>query len=144
MNGIETIRDGDVIMAMIIRSNFEKDGITFITPDSFSQQLAYMKHPANHEIAPHIHNPIDREVHLTRETLFIRKGSVRVDLYNSNREYLRSVILKTGDVIILVNEGHGLKMLEKSEIIEVKQGPYAGEQDKTRFEGIKDTAVKFG
>lgn len=144
MNEIETIRDGDVNIAMIIRANFEKDGVEFITPDSFSQQLAYMKHPASYKIAPHVHNPIQREVQLTRETLFIRRGSVRVDLYNSDRKYLRSVVLKTGDVILLVDGGHGFKMLEESEIIEVKQGPYAGEQDKTRFGGIEDSEVKSG
>lgn len=144
MYGIETIRDGDMIIAMIIRSDFKKDGIEFVTPDSFSQQLAYMKRPVNYEIDPHVHNPIQREVRLTRETLFIRKGAVRVDLYNNNRKYLRSIIVKTGDAILLVDGGHGLKMLEESEIIEVKQGPYIAEQDKTRFEGIKDSAVKFG
>lgn len=30
--------------------------------------------------------------------------------------------------------GHGFEILEETEMIEVKQGPYAGEQDKTRFD----------
>jgi len=143
MNKIETIHDSDVVIAIIIPSSFREKGIKFITPDSFSQQLAYMKHPASHEIKPHVHNVVRREIQLTRETLFIRKGRVRIDLYGNDRKYLRSIVSKTGDVILLVNGGHGLKMLEESEIIEVKQGPYAGEQDKTKFEGIKDGAVKL-
>ena len=42
-------------------------------------------------------------------------------------------ILQTGDVILLASGGHGFTMLEETEMIEVKQGPYAGEKDKTRF-----------
>jgi hypothetical protein len=35
-------------------------------------------------------------------------------------------------------------MLEPSEIIEVKQGPYCGEQDKVRFEPVNDTEINYG
>jgi hypothetical protein len=33
-------------------------------------------------------------------------------------------------------------MLEQSEIIEVKQGPYTGDADKTRFKGITSEKAK--
>ena len=42
---------------------------------------------------------------------------------------------------MLVSGGHGFKVLEEVEMIEVKQGPYYGEQDKVRFEGISDDEV---
>ncbi|MCZ2140280.1 MAG: hypothetical protein LC096_02690, partial [Bacteroidia bacterium] len=57
--------------------------------------------------------------------------------------YIKSTILHTGDVILLSDGGHGFKMLEESEIIEVKQGPYCGEQDKVRFEPLVDESVKY-
>jgi hypothetical protein len=34
-------------------------------------------------------------------------------------------------------------MFEESEMIEVKQGPYAGDADKTRFQHVDDHKVKI-
>ena len=138
---IERIIKKDKILAIIIRSHFEKDGIEFFTPGDFSQQLAYMKRPKDYVIPPHVHNPVTREVEFTQEVLFIKSGKVRVDFYDDDRNYLESRILKKGDVILLAHGGHGFEMLEESEIIEVKQGPYAGDQDKTRFEPVDESTI---
>lgn len=92
-----------------------------------------MKRPEGYAISPHVHNVVPREVQLTQEVLFIKSGKVRVDFYDNQQKYLESHILNPGDVILLAHGGHGFKILEKSEIIEVKQGPYVGEMDKTRF-----------
>ena len=139
---IQQIIHNNQLLSIIIRRNFEKDGIDFFTPDDFSQQLAYMKRPKDYVIPPHVHNPVLREVQLTQEVLFIKSGKVRVDFYDDNKNYLESTILEAGDVILLAHGGHGFEMLEESEIIEVKQGPYAGEMDKVRFQPICKTQVK--
>ena len=131
---IEHIKNKDKLLSIIIRTRFEKDGIEFFTPGDFSQQLAYMKRPKGYVIPPHVHNPVPRKVEFTQEVLFIKSGKVRVDFYDDNRNYLESRILDQGDVILLAHGGHGFEMLKESEIIEVKQGPYAGDGDKTRFE----------
>jgi hypothetical protein len=34
-------------------------------------------------------------------------------------------------------------MLEPTEMIEVKQGPYAADQDKSRFEAVNDEKLKI-
>lgn len=95
-----------------------------------------MNHPAGKTIAPHVHNIIKREVLYTKEVLFIKKGKIRVDFYNDEKEYISSSVLETGDIILLASGGHGFEILEDTEIFEIKQGPYAGENDKTRFDGI--------
>ena len=138
---VERIYHQEKLLSIIIRAEFEKDGIEFFTPDEFSQQVAYMKRPKGHAIDPHTHNPVTREVAFTKEVLFIRRGKVRVDFYDEKQNYLESRELGTGDVILLAFGGHGIIMLEESEIIEVKQGPYAGEMDKTRFCGVDETMV---
>ncbi len=130
---IEHIKDLDITLAIILRSSYSSEGISFFTPNDFSQQLAYMKRPTGYVISPHIHNPVPREVEFTKEVLFIKSGKVRVDFYNDNKKYLESRVLNKGDVILLAFGGHGFEILEESEIIEVKQGPYAGENDKKRF-----------
>jgi len=130
----KTIKHGEETIAIIIPAEFEKDGIEFFTPDDFSQQLAYMKRPAGHVIASHVHNKVQRSVQYTLETLFIRKGKLRIDFYTRDKKYLESAVLKTGDVILLASGGHGFEMLETTEMIEVKQGPYSGtDSDKIRF-----------
>ena len=133
---LEKILCGEETLAIIVRANFSESGIHFFTQPDFSQQLAYMNHPVGKVIEPHVHNPVPRQVHYTQEVLFIRKGRLQVDFYDEKREYLESRELRSGDVILLISGGHGFKVLEEVEMIEVKQGPYVGEGDKTRFEGI--------
>ena len=132
---IEEIKDGDIVLAIIVPRSFNKPGVHFFTPEDYSQQLAYMRHPKGKIIQPHTHNPVSREVSFTQEVLFIRKGTLRVDFYDAGHAYLSSRTLRAGDVILLASGGHGFETLEETEMIEVKQGPYAGEQDKTRFKG---------
>lgn len=133
---IKKIEHNDKLYAIIIPHDYRKSGISFFTPDDFSQQLAYMNHQKGKIIEPHVHNCVIREVRHTQEVLFIKKGKLRVDFYDDRRICIDSHILVTGDVILLAAGGHGFEALEEVEIIEVKQGPYAGEQDKTRFAGI--------
>lgn len=121
-------------LALVIRRSFKKDGIEFFTPGTFSQQLGYMNRPTGYVIPPHVHNPIARQIEFTKEVLFIKTGRVRVDFYSEDQQYLESTTLEAGDVILLARGGHGFEMLEPTEMIEVKQGPYAGDADKTRFE----------
>ena len=130
------------LIALVLRSSYEKQGIEFFTPNDFSQQLGYMNRPEGYVIPPHVHNPVPREVQYTKEVLFIKSGRVRVDFYDDDQTYLESRVLEAGDVILLAYGGHGFEILEPTEMIEVKQGPYAGDQDKTRFQGISaDQAV---
>lgn len=130
------------LLAIIIKQNFSEPGIHFFTPDDFSQQLAYMNHPAGKVIDPHVHNPVQREVFFTQEVLFLKKGRLRVDFYDQQRTYITSRILEAGDVILLAAGGHGFEALEEIEMIEVKQGPYAGDADKTRFAGVSAAEAK--
>lgn len=124
-------------LAIILRADYKSEGIEFFTPDNFSQQLAYMNRPSGYMIQPHVHNPVERQVLYTKEVLYIKSGQVRVDFYEEDKSYLESRVLNAGDVILLAYGAHGFYMLEDSEIIEVKQGPYVGEADKTRFDGIE-------
>jgi mannose-6-phosphate isomerase-like protein (cupin superfamily) len=139
---LDKITLNNMLLAIIIRSGFHESGIHFFTPDDLSQQLAYMRHPTGKEIPPHVHNPVPREVRFTQEVLFIRKGKLRVDFYDDDRNYLESRILEGGDTILLATGGHGFEVLEEVEMIEVKQGPYAGDQDKTRFESVDKILLK--
>ena len=138
---IEQIMHKNSPLALILRVNYHAEGIQFFTPDDFSQQLGYMNRPHGYVIPPHVHNPVAREVQFTKEVLIIRSGKVRVDFYDDDQNYLESRVLNQGDIVLLAFGGHGFEMLEASEIVEVKQGPYAGEGDKTRFATISSEQI---
>lgn len=143
MGRVEEIKKKDKLLAMIIRDDYSCEGVEFITPDEYSQQVAYMHHPTGKVIDAHVHNMVHRNVVLTQEVLFIKKGILRVDFYDEYEDYLESRDLHAGDIILLVSGGHGFSVLEEVEMIEVKQGPYAGNDDKKRFEGIKESQIIY-
>lgn len=134
MHHLQHIVHEEETLAIILRNQYQKDGIEFFTPDEFPQQLGYMKHKKGHKIKPHLHNKIERTVNFTFEVLFIKSGIVKVNFYDLNKKFIKSDILYKGDVILLAFGGHGFEIMEDSEMIEVKQGPYAGDDDKTRFD----------
>ncbi len=131
---LETIKHNDQILALVVRGSFKKEGLEFFTPNSFSQQLAYMNHQKGHKIQPHIHKQVIRQVDYTQEVLIVKSGRVRVDLYKNDKTFHASVTLGVNDIILLVSGGHGFEMLEPTEMIEVKQGPYINpDEDKKKF-----------
>lgn len=130
---LEHIKHQEKLLAIIVRTDFVSDGIHFFTPNELSQQLAYMRHPTGKIIEPHMHNVVPRNITYTQEVLIIKRGKLRVDFYDSEKSYLQSRILGAGDIILLASGGHGFEVLDTVEMIEVKQGPYTGDADKTRF-----------
>lgn len=128
-------------IALLIKNNYSNDGIKFFTEDDSAQQIAYMSHPKNTVIKAHVHNKVKRCVYDTQEVLIIKKGKLRLDLYSQEKEYIESTILEAGDIVFLPYGGHGLKCLEDVSMVEVKQGPYLGVNDKVRFTEISDEKV---
>jgi len=128
---VERIEHDGEMIALIVRNEFSRPGVSFFTPGELSQQLAFMRHPAGTTIAPHVHNPVRREVTQTQEMLYVKRGRLRVDFFDAAGQYVESRDLGPGDMILLIKGGHGFEVLDEIEMIEVKQGPYAGARDKT-------------
>jgi mannose-6-phosphate isomerase-like protein (cupin superfamily) len=130
---MEEIKHNSISLALIVRRDYHEEGVHFLTPGNSSLQLACMNHPAGKIIQAHVHNPVERTVYFTKEVLVIKKGKLRVDFYSEAQQYLESRVLEAGDVILLLEGGHGFEVLEAVEMLEIKQGPYAGDKDKIRF-----------
>lgn len=136
--GVERFSDdAGRMLAIVLRVNCEVKGVHFVTDDEATQQLGVMCHEAGHRVVPHVHHSVPRTVELTQETLFIRSGRVRLDLYTAEKDYVTSCELGAGDVVLLVSGGHGLEVLEGADMVEVKQGPFVGDRDKTRFDAVQ-------
>ena len=128
------------LLAIILRSGLRMEGTHFFTPPDFGQQLGHLGLPAGQRIEPHRHTTSSREVVKTQEALFIRKGVLRVDIYTTDDRYLLSRSLHALDVILLVDGGHGFEVLEELDMVEVKQGPYLGLNDKHPIGGACATS----
>ena len=139
MEKFEFIKNGNETIAIVVYNSHQKEGINFFTPNEYSQQLAYMCHKKGKIIGAHTHQPVKRDIHLTQETLLIKKGKLKVNFYDGSQKYLGSRNLEAGDVVLLASGGHGFEVLEDVEMIEVKQGPYLDEDYKVRFKGIEET-----
>ena len=139
----EVIKHNNILLGMIIRKSDEKEGVNFFTPDEFQQQIGILKLPTGHRFQPHIHNKIKREIFYTYETLVIRKGKLRVDFYDTEQKYLFSDVVSAGDILMLAEGGHGFKVLEEIDFVEIKQGPFLGERDKFKFDILPDNSVKL-
>ena len=132
---IERIEAGGTLLAVILRGSYEPESIEFLTQPDATMQLGVMRRPKGHVIQPHVHRPVARTIQYTCETLFIAKGRVEVTFFTPDHAPVGTREVVAGDTLLLVHGGHGFRMLEDSKLIEVKQGPYAGEQfDKFRFE----------
>jgi hypothetical protein len=141
---IENIKYKNKLFALIVRRKFRiKSGISFFTPKEATQQFGYMKHKKNHLIMPHKHNKRITKIMITTEVIILLKGILRVDFYNEKKIYLFSKKVYAGDIIMLVNGGHGFKILKDVEMIEVKQGPYTLSNDKIKFSKIDEKKIQI-
>ena len=140
---VQRVTHNDRLLAIIVPRNFGEPGVNFITADDATLQLGLLNHPKSKIIQPHAHKVRPREVTVTQEVLFLRKGKLRVDFYDDDETYLESRILEQGDTILLVSGGHGFEVLEDVDIIEVKTGPYLGEDEKKHFGPARPAHLKI-
>ena len=126
MSGVEVIEFDGEIIAIVVRSNYNPEGVSFVTSEDSPLQLGIFCHKKNSEIKPHIHKEVERVIKKTLEALHIEYGCISVELYSSDGKKIKTITLNGGDTIMFISGGHGIKILEDSKIIEIKQGPYYG------------------
>jgi len=141
---IEKIKYKKKLFALIVRGKYRnKKGITFFTPNNTTQQFGYMKHPKGHLIKPHKHKKRITRILTTTEVILVLKGTLRVDFYDQKKKYLFSKLIYERDIILLVDGGHGFKVIKNVEMIEVKQGPYSIIKDKIKFDEANENKIKI-
>ena len=132
---IENIKWEGKVIALILRRDYDVDGVNFITSKDEPIQLGVLKHQCGTRIKPHVHRNQPRTITEVQEVLHIEYGRVEAEFYESNGKKVGNTILHSGDTIQFLCGGHGFNILEDSKIIEVKQGPYYGvEEDKQLLE----------
>jgi mannose-6-phosphate isomerase-like protein (cupin superfamily) len=142
MTGIESIMDGEALLAYIVRNDATRPATEFFTRDDAAFQAGFVVYPAGGAVPPHVHLPVTRSVEGTSEALLVRRGRCVVDIYGEDRALVASRELGTGDLVIAVRGGHGFRMLEDTVLLEIKQGPYAGQAEKERFDPPGEPKVR--
>ena len=130
---IEKIEYNKKILAIIIRKkNHPKQmGANFITKNKDPMQLGFINYPTNYKIKPHFHLKRKKIINSCPEVLIVKKGILDVYFYKKNRKKINiKKKLKSGDIILLLQGGHGFKASKKISLIEIKQGPYLINKDK--------------
>jgi len=128
MSEVNTIRDGDQVIALVIPGDLPAEGVRFITPSSYPFQVGLLGHKAGTTLKAHGHKKLKIEMDIFQEILIVQAGRVAVDLYGLQLQPLGTVALQAGDAILFVDGGHGVRMLTDARILEVKQGPYPGDK----------------
>lgn len=130
---VEQITWREQHIATIVRACHAPRSTTFITPDSSYQQAGFVVYPKNGMVKRHAHLPLQRHLIGTPETLMVREGRIECDLYALDKSPLGTWTLEQGDIILLVAGGHGIRFLEDTILLEIKQGPYTGLVEKEYF-----------
>lgn len=132
---VEKVVYRDILYALIIKANFKKEGVEFFTENDFPVQMGYMNREKGYTIARHKHSPVNTHPisGMSQEILIIRSGKIKVDIYSTMDEWISTVVVESGDVIMFLKGGHGFEMLEASEFLEIKQGPFGGTYEKIPF-----------
>jgi hypothetical protein len=130
---IEVVSGDDGVLAYLIRGAYAPSATTFPVPQDVPLQVGFVVYPAGGEVPRHEHVPLERRLDRTCEVLVVRAGTCEIDLYDARRRLVATHVLEKDDVILIVDGGHGLRMHTDTILLEVKQGPYTGLEEKRRF-----------
>lgn len=130
---IECITWNGAPLCYIVGRGLTPGRTTFLTPPESPLQVGFVLRDGGEEIPRHAHRPVERTISTTSEVLFVQRGRCRIDLYSDDRQHVASRELREGDLVVIVGGGHGFHILEDTTLLEIKQGPYLGADEKERF-----------
>jgi mannose-6-phosphate isomerase-like protein (cupin superfamily) len=134
MDNVELITsDTGHALCYVIRGKTQPEQTTFITQPDAKQQVGFIVYPKGGVIARHIHRPLERHIIGMSEVLVVRSGHCQIEVYDQLESLVTVRDLYQNDVVVMVGGGHGFKVLEDTVLLEIKQGPYLGAEDKKLF-----------
>jgi hypothetical protein len=132
---IKRLYDGDALCAIHVTNDEWKDGLNFFSQDADFIQAGTWQYPQGKELATHQHLPAERIAGWTQEVVYVKSGRLKATVYGLQQQKLGEFEASPGDILIMLQGGHGYSILEDgTQILEVKNGPYPGaERDRFRF-----------
>lgn len=133
MDEVEVISANGQVLCYVIPKSIHPQKTTFITPPEGKQQVGFIVYPKDGVIARHIHRPLERHIIGMAEVLVVRSGHCQIEVFDESLRLVTTRDLYEGDVVLMVGGGHGFQIKEDTVLLEIKQGPYLGEDDKQLF-----------
>ena len=130
------VKDNGVVLARYIpASSAWENGLSFFSDDEDYIQVGTWGYDKPKELLAHTHNEVHRDVAWTQEVIFVKKGSIKAEIYDLSNKKVQDIICNVGDTIVLLRGAHGYHILEDdTQVLEVKNGPYVGaELDRVRI-----------
>ena len=138
MSAVTPIAKNGVTYALFVSGRVSIDGITFLTQQTDEFQIGVMERPKGYKVKPHQHPPRDVVVHHTTEFLYVEEGKAEITVFDEQWNELHTHVVSTGDCLVFFRGGHALTMLERTRLLEVKQGPYPGDGGAKVFRGSEE------
>ena len=107
------VKDKDVVLARYIpASTAWEEGLSFFSDDDDYIQVGTWGYDSPKELLAHTHNEVHRDVAWTQEVIFIKKGSIKAEIYDLSNKKIKDIICNVGDIIVLLRGAHGYHILE--------------------------------
>ena len=132
-NNVEIISRNGQPLCYVIRKDVHPDKTTFITPPDGKQQVGFIVYQKGGVIARHTHKPLERRIVGMAEVVVVRSGHCLIEVYDDSLSLVTTRDLFEGDVVLMVGGGHGFQVIDDTVLLEIKQGPYLGKDDKELF-----------
>ena len=132
---MERITHQDKLLAIIFRDGDWASGLNFFTPDDLFLQAGTWGYEQGTSLARHRHLVYERTARKTHELVYMRRGSMKVTLYDDAKRPIEERVLRQGDAAVMIDGGHGYEILEDgTQVLEVKNGPFVSvDLDKEKF-----------
>ena len=135
MNNVTEVRNAaGTLVAYKIGSDLPEGLCAYSKDGDFVQVLSW-NYMRGKRLQSHFHKIVPRDSNLTQEAVVVLKGSMRADVYGTDRTIYNQTVLKAGECMVFLADGHGYEILEDgTRILEIKNGPFPGvEADKEKF-----------
>lgn len=127
MDEVIRIEKNGIVYALIFPQSLAvRDGVRFVTQGEDGLQVGLFERPEGHKVSPHMHTPRTVELKHIAEFLRIEEGKVRVTVLDEEWKTVGEHTVEKGWCILFLRGGHSIEILASARMMEVKQGPYAG------------------
>lgn len=131
---MKKIEKNGVIYAVYDSLDTLEKGSVWYGEDKEWLQVSRMQHDRGKVVLAHIHKLRPRTIEHTQECLIDIRGSAKASIYDKDKNFLDSFILKTGDIVVFYRGYHGLEVLEDGTVyFEIKNGPFTGINEDKEF-----------
>ena len=125
----EVIKNKGEELVVVIRRGDFPEGLKFYTGEGKFVQVATWNHPKGNRSIPHAHKEAERTATKTQEVVYVKSGKLKAEIYDDEGNFIDSTEMGEGDIAIIFSGGHSFTTLtDNTQVLEVKNGPYLGEE----------------